>query len=143
MSAEMFVETARAMKGARWRHRGRKPWAVDCVGLIIVAGAASGLDTGLDERRYGLEPWEDRLRKGLRERFGEPVDGDPRAGDIALIRWRQEEPSHAAIVADHPSGGLSLIHVSNVRGVVEVSLRPPYSDCIVEIYRPWHATYSQ
>lgn len=137
----LFIEGARQLKGARWRHRGRKPWAVDCVGLVVLAGKHAGLNTG-DESRYGREPWEDRLRDGLRDRFGGPVT-DWRAGDIALIRWRHGEPSHLGIIADHPNGGLSLIHAHNLHGVVECSLSGPYRSCIVEVYRPWPAKSCQ
>jgi NlpC/P60 family protein len=135
MSAQAFVQAARSMKGARWRHRGRKPWAVDCVGLIVLAAKRAGLRCE-DVRGYGREPWEDQLRRALRENFGEPVK-DPRPGDVALIRWAKGEPSHIAIVADHPFGGLSIIHAHNLHGVVENSLSGNYASCVIEVYRPW------
>ena len=140
MSAQQFVAAARSLKGAPWRHRGRKPWAVDCIGLIVLAARAAGMAT-VDETRYGREPWEDRLRKGLRDRYGPPV-ADRRPGDIALIRWRTGEPTHVAIIADHPSGGLSLIHAHNLHGVVEHALSGPYLDCVEEVYRPWPDKFS-
>jgi hypothetical protein len=141
MSAEKFVAHARSLKGARWRHRGRKPWAVDCIGLLVLSCTAAGLEWQelKDERRYGREPWEDRLRKGLRDRFGDPAN-DWRPGDVALIRWNKGEPSHVGIIGDHPQG-LSLIHASNIHGVVEHGLSGKFFDCIVEVYRPW-AKYS-
>lgn len=138
MSAQAFVAAARALKGVRWRHRGRKPWAVDCVGLLLLSARAAGKHVE-DEPLYGREPWDDQLRKALRQRFGEPVAReDRRCGDIALIRWNQGEPSHIAIIGDHPQGGLSLIHASNIHGVVECSLSGPYEKCVVEVYRLWH-----
>lgn len=136
-----FVSAARALLGARWRHRGRKPWAVDCLGLIVLSAAAAGLRVEVP-RLYGREPWDDSLRRGLRQHFGQPVT-DPQAGDVALIRWRSGEPSHVAIVADHPFGGLTLIHSHNVLGVVEHALAPPFDSVIVEIYRPWRDTSSR
>lgn len=138
MSAEKFVECARQLKGARWRHRGRKPWAVDCLGLVALSLHGAGFKEIRDETRYGREPWEDSLRQGLRDRLGDPVT-DWRAGDIALIRWRKDEPSHVAILADHPNGGLSLIHAHNLHGVVEHALSGPYLGCVEEVYRPWPA----
>jgi cell wall-associated NlpC family hydrolase len=114
---------------------------VDCLGLVVLAGRRSGI-TASDVRGYGREPWDDALRRGLRERFGVPVKS-PRAGDIALIRWRKEEPSHVGIIADHPGGGLSLIHANNLLGVVEHALDHPFDSCIVEVYRPWPDTSSQ
>jgi len=142
MTAAVFVQAARGLKGARWRHRGRKPWAVDCIGLLILAAEEAGLDPGNVPRRYGREPWDDQLRQGLRERFGAPVP-DPAPGDIALIRWQPGEPTHVAVLADHPSGGLSMIHAHNLHGVVEHALSGPYLDAVVEVYRPWPGKSSQ
>lgn len=135
MSAELFIASARTLKGARWRHRGRKPWAVDCIGLIVLAGQRSGLQID-DEKLYGREPWDDQLRSGLRKRWGEPVS-NYQPGDVALIRWKQGDPSHVAIVGDHPDGGLTLIHAHNLHGVVECSLSGPFVECVLEAYRPW------
>lgn len=135
MSASAFVTAARSLKGARWRHRGRKPWAVDCVGLVVVSAALAKLRVDDESALYGREPWEDQLREGMRARFGQPVE-DWQAGDIALIRWRHGEPSHVGILGDNPAGGLTLIHAHNLHGVVECSLSGPYLKCIVEVYRP-------
>lgn len=135
MSAAAFVTEARKLKGAAWRHRGRKPWAVDCIGLLVVAGRGAGI-TAPDEKGYGREPWEDRLSCGLRARFGAPV-ADWRAGDIAVIRWKKGEPSHVGVLADHPDGGLSIIHAHNLHGVIEHALRGQVAGCVVEVYRPF------
>lgn len=142
MSAEAFIAGARKLKGARWRHRGRKPWAVDCVGLLILAARDAGVEVP-DEPIYGREPWDDQLRSCLRARFGAPV-ADRQPGDVALIRWRAAEPSHIGVLARHPLGGLSLIHAHNLHGVVECGLSGPYASAVVEVYRlSWHAKSSQ
>lgn len=135
MNQYAFIEAARSLKGARWRHRGRKPWAVDCVGLIVLAAQKANLQINDEPARYGREPWEDQLRSGMRARFGEPV-ANWMPGDIPLIRWRDGEPSHVGIFGDHPSGGLTLIHAHNLHGVVECSLSGPYLKVVVEVYRP-------
>lgn len=138
MSAETFVAAARELVGrARWRHRGRKPWAVDCIGLLVVAGAKAGIDAP-DEEGYGREPWDDRLLRGLTARFGEPVEleADWRPGDIAVIRWDKSEPSHVGILADYPHGGLSIIHAHNVNGVIEHRLAGPVREGVVKVFRP-------
>ena len=75
------------MLGVRWRHLGRKPWAVDCLGLVILSLRAAGCAYADAPDRYGREPWDDQLRKGLRERLGPPVD-DWRPGDVALFHNR-------------------------------------------------------
>jgi hypothetical protein len=137
MTARAFVNAARKLKGARWRHRGRKPWAVDCVGLVVLAGRESGLVMH-DEIGYGREPWEDRLRTACQAHWGAPLSvEDAEPGDISLIRWSKGEPSHMAVVGDHPNGGLTIIHANNIHGVVECSLAEPFRSCVVEIYRPW------
>lgn len=140
--ADAFVAGARALKGAKWGHRGRKPWRVDCVGLLILAARSAGREVP-DEKIYGREPWEDQLRRCLRERFGDPVSDAWRPGDVPLIRWRKGEPSHIGIIGDHPDGGLSLIHAHNLHGVVECSLSGPYLAVVVEVYRPWQDKSSQ
>ena len=137
MSAQEFIAAARKLKGARWRHRGRKEWAVDCIGLVVMAAREAGIPTA-DETYYGREPWDDRLRKGCQRRWGEALaPALARAGDVALIRWKAGDPSHVAIIGDHPDGGLTLIHAHNLHGVVEQSLAEAIAGCVVEVYRPF------
>lgn len=142
--AMIFVQHARSLVGrATWRHRSRKAWAVDCAGVAVYAMRKMGLDEHFrlrkeDEIPYGREPWDDMLRKVMRDRFGEPFSKkDAQPGDISLIRRGQGEPSHVGVIGDHPCGGLSLIHATNIHGVVEHALSGPFLDCIVEVYRPW------
>lgn len=141
MSAVDFVAHARSFIGqARWRHIGRKPWALDCVGLLVLSGHAAGLKDQ-DIRGYGREPWDDLIRKTLRGRFGDPFH-EPALGDIAVVRWVPGDPTHLAIVGDHHDGGFSLIHMDHFKGCIEHALSGPYLDCIVEYYRPWPASSS-
>lgn len=135
-TATSFVAEARALKGAKWRHRGRKPWAVDCIGLVAVAAQRSGLAVA-DAQGYGREPWEDLLRAGCRARWGHPLPASEAApGDVAVFRFAPGEPSHMGVVADHPEGGLSLIHSQQLHGVVEQRLAGKMLASIVEVYRP-------
>lgn len=138
----MFVAHARSLLGARWRHRGRKPWALDCVGLLVLSAHAAGWPL-IDERYYGREPWDSRLQSQLMEQFGDvvPAVEDWRPGDVALIRWRKGEPTHVAIIGDYIHGGLSLIHCQNIGGCVEHAFDEYFFSCIVEVYR-WHAKSS-
>ena len=133
----IFVAHARSLLGARWRHRGRKPWALDCVGLLYLSGRAAGWPL-VDQRYYGREPWDDMLRKELQDQCGEklPADEPYKVGDVALIRWRKGEPTHVAIIADGLHGGLSLIHCENINGCVEQALDDSFFGVIVEAYRP-------
>lgn len=142
MSAELFVASAREFvaRKVRWRHQGMKPWAVDCRGLVVLSITAAGYDiVNHGPAKYGREPWDDLLRKGLRAEFGEPVS-DWSPGDIALIRWGKGAPSHLGIIADYLHGGLSIIHAERAHGVHETALSGRIRDCVVEVYRPkWGA----
>lgn len=128
------------MLGVKWRHRGRKPWAVDCVGLVLLSLRAAGLELE-DEKHYSREPWKDSLRKKLRSRFGEPINDDNwQPGDIAVFKWGGYEPSHIGILGDCEYSRFSLIHSrrANSQGcVVEHHLDERWSRLLVEVYSPW------
>lgn len=109
---------------------------MDCIGLLALSFVACG-STFEDERGYGREPWDDRLRSGLVRRFGYSLHAShAQPGDIALIRWGAAEPSHVGIVGDHPDGGLTLIHVHTLLGWAEQSLSGGISEAVIEVYRP-------
>ena len=137
---QRVVSQARAMLGVPWRHQGRKPWAVDCAGLVVLSFAAAGWPRApAAPARYGREPWDDMLRRTLREHFGEPLPADTewQPGDVPLFRWGASEPTHVGVFGDHPCSGLSLIHASNRIGkVVEAALTDRQRGCVVEVYRP-------
>lgn len=136
--AQQFIAFARSLVGkARWRHMGRKPWAVDCGGLVELSARAAGFTRGESPKRYGREPWDDMLRKSYRAVCGEPVT-DWRPGDVALFRDARDTPIHLGIIADHPDGGLSVIHVHNLHGVVEQRLAGDMRSRVVEVYRLFH-----
>lgn len=137
IQAAAFVAHARSLVGARWRHRGRTSKALDCVGLLYLSGRAAGWPLE-DQRHYGREPWDNRLRAALRAQCGQPLAPGVawQPGDVALIRWRKGEPTHVAIIANYVHGGLSLIHCENINGCVEHALSAYFVYCIVEAYRP-------
>lgn len=134
---ERVVAHARGMIGVRWRHQGRKPWAVDCLGLVQLSLIAAGWpgDTSLPAR-YGRTAWNDQLQQGLRDHFGKPVTDAWRPGDVPLFQWGKADPTHVGILADYRYGGVSLVHASNLRNVVETSLSGRLLDCVIEVYRP-------
>lgn len=137
MTPEAFVAAARELKGARWRHRGRQKHAVDCIGLLALSFIGCGM-TFADEFGYGREPVGDLLRKGAIARWGSPLKReDARLGDIALLRWGKAPPSHTGIIADHPDGGLSIIHAQLLRGVVEQRFNGLVFAAVTDIFRPW------
>lgn len=134
----VFVAHARSLLGARWRHRGRKPWALDCVGLVYLAGRAAGWPVQ-DQRYYSREPWGGRLRAELAAQCGQPLPPGTawQPGDVALIRWLATgDPTHVGIIADGQHGGLSLIHCENIHGCVEQALDDSFYGQIIEVFRP-------
>lgn len=135
--ARKTIDHARSLLGVQWRHRGRKPWAVDCIGLVVLSVTAAGMGVA-DRRDYGREPWRDGLRDALRAHFGPPVSDGWRPGDVALMQLPyQPEPGHVGIIADYALGGLSLIHAYSLVAVTEHRLDEEWRAKISEVYRPW------
>ncbi len=128
-----IVAAARSYIGTKWRHRGRNRRGVDCIGLVYLAYKDSGVYAE-DKSGYGREPWNDELRQGLRERFGDPTD-EPQPGDIALFEMRNEPPRHIGILGNYRHGGLSIIHADNRNGVVEQGLENTKNLILVEVYK--------
>ena len=130
------LKFARSMIGVKWRHRGRKPWAVDCLGLIVLSLESVGYSV-CDKSNYSREPWNDGLRKALHGHFGDPVS-DMKPGDIFLMQWPNSGgPCHVGFIADYIHGGLSVIHSYSMQSVIEHRLDEKWKSLIVEVYRPW------
>lgn len=137
-----FIAAARDHVGrTRFRHQGRGPTHLDCVGLVVVALAAAGRSAETPAA-YGREPAHDRLRDRLREHFGQHVAAGPgcaaaaQPGDVLAMAW-SVRPQHVAIVSAHLLGGLSLIHADALAGgVVEHVYADPWPARTLEIYRP-------
>ena len=135
---DSYISHARSMIGVPWRHRGRKPWAVDCLGLISLSLQAAGLSVN-DRTDYGRDPWNEGLQKALRDHFGDPVT-DWKNGDIALMKWPNTSgPSHVGFIADYVHGGFSLIHAYSLQSVIEHRIDEKWMSLIVEVYRPWRS----
>lgn len=134
-----YLTYARSLVGnAKWRHRGRKPWAVDCLGLIVLSLNQAGVETR-DRNDYGRDPWNAGLQAALKDHFGDPVV-DWQKGDIALIQWDgMKAPSHVAFIGDYIHGGLSLIHSFSQADVIEHRIDDLWKSRIVEVYRVWHS----
>lgn len=71
---------------------------VDCVGLVIGVARGLGVADGWREQPYRTFPDEAFVRRILDAHL-DPVRGEPRAGDVALIRWRRTA-NHLAIIGD-------------------------------------------
>ncbi len=133
---QLCVAEARSWLGTKWRHRGRNRFGIDCIGLIVHAVAAGGIQMR-DRRDYGREPWKDGLQREIEEHFGAPVS-DTQPGDVVLMRWHnQDGPAHVGIIGDYCHGGLSLIHAYSMTSVCEHRMDDEWLARIVGVYRPW------
>ena len=132
-----FIAAARSYIGVRWRHQGRSRRGVDCAGLIACALQDTGRPIE-DRTTYGREPYMRSLEIVLHSHFGDPLLAEQmRVGDVALMHFRNGEPSHVGILGDYLYGGLSLIHAyAKTREVVEHRLDDEWRGRITEVYRP-------
>lgn len=140
-----LVQQARTYIGAKWKHRGRKPNAMDCGGLPWLSYAKLGVVMP-DLARYGREPFDNGLMKTLTSALGEPVwTGDKGAcaietlsvGDVVLMA-PSRLPRHIGIIGDDQMYGLSLIHADGTPGVgrvVEQGMEVDTLSKIVAVFR--------
>lgn len=109
-----LVSAARKYLGVKFRHRGRTPRGLDCVGLGILAYKDCGVALP-DFRLYSDEPHQDGLVTHITNSLGEPVKKSPvrmkdlQPGDVLVLRF-YIQPHHVAIVTDYKYGGLAVIH---------------------------------
>lgn len=134
---KLAVAYARSLLDVKWRHQGRKPWAVDCVGLVYLSLQHAGVNVD-DQKGYGRSPWNENLQQKLRQRFGEPLpEGQWQIGDIAVFKSPKRGPSHIGLLADYLYGGFSLIHSHVQNNVAEHALDERWRKLLVEVYSPW------
>lgn len=129
-----IVQAARKYLGVPFRHRGRGPRFLDCVGLVWRAYHDCGVVLPCPDD-YGQEPDAQRFRDAIVEALGEPVAG-LQAGDVVTLRTALH-PHHVAIVGDYYiPGHHTLIHASGEHGrVIEHRLDESYMARIVSIHR--------
>jgi cell wall-associated NlpC family hydrolase len=137
-----LVEAARRYKGTRFRHRGRTPRAVDCVGLGILAYRDCGVVLP-DFVLYSTEPSAQGplLEQHLTVALGPPVHVGPilpaqlQVGDVVAMRFAKA-PHHVGIIGDYRFGGFSLIHSDGHTGrVLEQRLAPDMVARITHVFR--------
>lgn len=139
------IAAARRYLGVPFRHRGRRPDRLDCVGLVWRAYLDCGVS--LEHRTdYGREPQHERFLREIEAAMGPAVAHGPisaralaggavQVGDMVTLRTLRH-PHHVALVGDYPMGGLSLIHASGEHGrVVEHRLSPEYAARITHVFR--------
>lgn len=133
--AAKAVETARSYLGTKWRHRGRSKYSIDCIGLIVAAVEAGGHPMN-DRIDYGREPWRDGLEAAMFERFGDPVQGEWRPGDVVMMRWESRpEAGHVGLIGGTDKA-LTLIHCHSMSEVIEHGIDMHWMRLILAVYRP-------
>lgn len=136
-----LVASARRYLGVPFRHRGRRPDRLDCVGLVWRAYLDCGV---LLEHRtdYGREPQHERFLREIEAALGPAIATGPAeagavlaVGDVVTLKTLKH-PHHVALVGDYAHGGLSLIHASGEhRRVVEHRLSPEYLARVTHVFR--------
>lgn len=118
---ETILSAARLWLGTPWRHQGRGPGGVDCVGLIVRVARDLGLSdydlTGYDRRARGvgfLEHFEANL-------VSVPI-ADAQPADI-LVFADQAYPCHCGFLS-HWRGAAHVIHAHALRRKV---IEEPYA----------------
>lgn len=108
-TAEALIKAARRYAEARvpFRHQGRTPRGMDCIGLIVCAAHDIGLEVP-DRRDYARDPHGDELERELDEaliriRYPEPAC-------VALIRFQDARRHVALLTPEH------MIHVWDLAG---------------------------
>jgi cell wall-associated NlpC family hydrolase len=129
---KQIVAAARCYVGCRYRHQGRNRRGIDCAGLAVLVSRDCGLPV-LDMAGYGTTP-DGTLIAQLDAQANPIPRSQAQPGDIFLMRFNGD-PQHLAIVADHPQGGLSIIHsYAGARKVVEHRVDEQWAARIVAAY---------
>lgn len=142
VSRQAVVAEARTWLGTPYHHAQMcKGVGVDC-GLLVggVAIATGCIAPELWAQRFAtFQGYAPTPSNGMLERVCrsfmaiKPLD-DMAPADVLLMRFKRE-PHHLAIVADHPGGGLSIIHsLGSAGGVVEHVLDWKWRDRVMACF---------
>lgn len=134
------IAAARALIGTPYHHQGRTRAGLDCIGIVVLIGRELQIGRPQHDRSdYRIAPDGEMFRRQLQLGLDEQPEGtEPRPGDVILTRQYRPPrfPTHAAIVAEHPFGGLSLIHADRDSGkVCEVAWSGDVIETLVAVYR--------
>lgn len=130
------IDAARGFCGAKWRHLGRKPWAMDCIGLVIMALEAGGIKMR-DRTNYGRYPWQDGLDHDMIAHFGQPLPlSEMQEGDIVLMRWAGDPAcGHVGLIVNGKHD-MHVIHSYSMIAVTEHRIDAQWLSNMERVYRP-------
>lgn len=119
-----IVAAARQWVGTPYMHQqSMLGVGVDCVGLILGVGRATGLldispEAWAPFAAYSRQPNPARMRKAMQQFLDEspfPREMLAPAGSIGWFGWREDLPMHLAIVAEF-EGRPTMIHAFELQG---------------------------
>lgn len=136
MTGADVVATARGLIGTRFRHQGRSPAGVDCVGLAVVIAGVLGIPV-IDQSGYSRRPHAGLLESAIDGQDALVMVNDRQPGDLLLMRF-DADPSHVSVF----SGWSSIYHADGIihawaqaRKVCEHILSDDWRRRIVRTYR--------
>lgn len=130
MMAERMIAAARGCVGTPFHHQGRVPLVgLDCIGLVIVALRAAGLEVQ-DRTDYGRLPEPEALRQALAAHGAVAVEA-PVAGAVVLFAICGM-PSHVALCSD---AGRMIHAYAPVGRVVETQLDHGWRRRLAGVFR--------
>lgn len=144
VSRQAVVAEARTWLSTPYQHAQMcKGAGVDCGMLVGGVAIGSGVITAEFWRErfatfqgYARAPSHGSLQRICRSFMAiKPVD-EMQPADVLMMRFKRE-PHHLAIVADHPNGGLSIIHALAKMGggsVVEHVLDKTWRDRVMACF---------
>lgn len=140
-AGDEIVRLAREWIGTPYEHQASCRGAgADCLGLIRgvwreLHGAEPEAVPSYSPDWTDVAPVEVLLEAASRHLcFVDP--GDPRVGDVILLRMRQRGPAkHTGLLALADGGHATLIHAYSGRGVVESVLTPPWIRRVAGTFR--------
>lgn len=133
MRGEDIVTEARRWIGYRWRHQGRGPDGVDCIGLLIVVADALGVPHH-DVRGYDRRATSTALLDEFAHALDPVALPDVRPGDI-LVFAETSYPCHAGFRSER-HGAAHIIHAHAARRcVLEEPLVAPWPDRLRAAWR--------
>lgn len=146
------VAEARSWVAAKtpFGHRGMaKGVAVDCVGLVIMAGTAAGVLDLTDEAwapfaKYGRLPSPEFMQGALAALMVPIAEDDMLSGDVGFFAWGDPRfPSHLAIMGMF-DGRRTMIHaygippggkLGSIPQCLEHGFAPPWTQRLVSFWR--------
>lgn len=131
---QAIVTTARSYLGSPWRHQGRTPEGIDCIGLVIEV-AKKVMGWTFDIIDYPRQASDETMLNLCGQYFSSVESTDLRPGDILVMGFDNQR--HAAIVGDYPAEGeVSMIHAYAIsRKVIEHRLDSLWMGRVIGCFR--------